>query len=200
MNARTNQTAPCPLCKRAIQITNITWVCPCCKGANREWNVWMNCEHCLFSPNYFLCPACSREFESWLFMGKFQDKAGNLLPPAAKPDLNGCLQFALRDVRPGASPEINQDRIMLESFARMLMGTENSSIRFPCRPKSMIAHTIFDDERNQKWLHAFLFATENAEESSRVGQITLKAQLGSDGGIGTTEIAYLEALPTALSF
>ncbi len=188
-------SAPCPLCGKPIRLLAGPWTCPCCGQSTDNWNPMAVCQNCSFAPFYYKCLSCSGEFEMMTLIGKYTDKQGRVLPVQRKPAITIGNEYSVGTLDFLTHESVHEDPTKISLLRSVFKSLKACQFPFPCRLKVMVAHAVRADSSGTIWVHGFLYATDEPEESCRVGQIVFASCVNMTKGTSETRVALVEAFP-----
>jgi hypothetical protein len=137
----------CRYCEGSIGEDALSkWDCPVCHGSNDEPLDWVPCRNCGFSPAYFVCPHCLKEFDIKLF--NF-----NVYNDGATKQRLGQLVISCGE---------NHRRIIEGLSAVTKNKLSEIEFEFPIVIRAVYLNSHHID-LGQEWFHLLLFASEDSE-------------------------------------
>ena len=154
--------ANCPICYAPIDPKNFNWKCVVCSEENINGSVFEVCNRCKFAPRLFICPACNKEFDVMLLIGRYTGNRKEIIFPENLSYLKGY-SYKLRDLDFKISNNIQEDIVRFEiSYGEEIFESIlDTAFNSPIILSRFLLLNYFKDNLNFNWFHGWAYQNKD---------------------------------------
>jgi hypothetical protein len=176
----------CRYCEEPIgEDTLSKWDCPVCHKPNNEPIDWVPCWNCEFSPAYFVCPHCLREFDIKLFNFNVHSV--------------GATKQRLAQLVISCGEGLSRIVEGLSTVTKNKLGEIEFELPIAIRTVYLNSYHIDQKlDRKSEWFHFSLFASEDSECATAYLSVVIPTG-DTNQDRATIEYLHLNSIPTRSS-